>query len=165
VGNSDSSCVIVSHVLQVLTVTTGALKDSTMPEPPHILVLDDNARMVALIRRWLGRAGYRVTGVTTISEALEVLGTQRLDWVLTDLMMPTGDGMDILAHTRSHQPQAKVIIMTAFGSEATRQRTVAQGAHAFLSKPFNVDALLAILDRQSPSGSASSAEGKAQDDS
>jgi two-component system response regulator GlrR len=60
-------------------------------------------------------------------------------------MLPTGDGMDILAYARSHQPQAKVIIMTAFGSEATRQRALAQGAHAFLSKPFSGKALLDIL--------------------
>jgi len=123
-----------------------------MPNPSQILVVDDNSRMVALIKRWLGRAGYDVTGVTTVAEALEVLTAHSLDWVLTDLMMPTGDGMDILAYARTHQPQAKVIIMTAFGSEATRQRAVAHGAHAFLSKPFSGQALLSILGNEPPSG-------------
>jgi CheY-like chemotaxis protein len=123
-----------------------------MPESSHILVVDDNPRMVALIKRWLGRAGYDATGVTTVSEALEVLTAHPLAWVLTDLMMPTGDGMDILAYARTHQPQAKVIIMTAFGSEATRQRAVAHGAHAFLSKPFSGQALLSILGNEPPSG-------------
>jgi CheY-like chemotaxis protein len=123
-----------------------------MPESSHILVVDDNPRMVALIKRWLGRAGYDATGVTTVSEALEVLTAHPLAWVLTDLMMPTGDGMDILAYARTHQPQAKVIIMTAFGSEATRQRAVAHGAHAFLSKPFSGQALLSILGHEPPSG-------------
>jgi CheY-like chemotaxis protein len=123
-----------------------------MPESSHILVVDDNPRMVALIKRWLGRAGYDATGVTTVSEALEVLTAHPLAWVLTNLMMPTGDGMDILAYARTHQPQAKVIIMTAFGSEATRQRAVAHGAHAFLSKPFSGQALLSILGNEPPSG-------------
>ena len=123
-----------------------------MPESSHILVVDDNPRMVALIKRWLGRAGYDATGVTTVSEALEVLTAHPLAWVLTDLMMPTGDGMDILAYARTHQPQAKVIIMTAFGSEATRQRAVAHGAHAFLSKPFSGQALLSSLGNEPPSG-------------
>jgi CheY-like chemotaxis protein len=122
-----------------------------MLKPSHILVLDDNARMVALIKRWLGRAGYEVTGVTTVPEAFEVLSTHPLEWVLTDLMMPTGDGMDVLAYARRHQPEAKVIIMTAFGSEATRLRAVAHGAHAFLSKPFSGEALLAILNHRAPS--------------
>jgi CheY-like chemotaxis protein len=111
----------------------------------HILVVDDNPRMVALIDRWLRRAGYDVTGVTTVPEAFAALSAHSLEWVLTDLMMPTGDGMDVLAYARSHQPLAKVIIMTAFGSEVTRQWAFAQGAHAFLSKPFSGEALLAIL--------------------
>jgi DNA-binding NtrC family response regulator len=128
-----------------------------MRKSSHILVVDDNSRMVALIKRWLGRAGYDVTGVTTVSEAFAVLTTHPLEWVLTDLMMPTGDGMDVLAYARKHQPAAKVIIMTAFGSEATRQRAVGQGAHAFLSKPFSGQALLAILDHEPSSGSNLSA--------
>jgi CheY-like chemotaxis protein len=116
-----------------------------MPDPSHVLVVDDNPRMVALIKRWLARAGYHVTGVTTVQEALEVLAANPLAWVITDLMMPTGDGMDILAYARSHHPQVKIIIMTAFGSGVMRQRAFAQGAHAFLSKPFSGEALLAIL--------------------
>jgi DNA-binding NtrC family response regulator len=122
-----------------------------MLKPPHILVLDDNARMVALITRWLGRAGYEVTGVTTVPEAFKVLSAHLFEWVLTDLMMPTGDGMDVLAYARRHQPDAKVIIMTAFGSEATRLRAITHGAYAFLSKPFSVEALLAILTPPPPS--------------
>jgi two-component system response regulator AtoC len=116
-----------------------------MLDPSQVLVVDDNPRMVGLISRWLLRAGYHVTGVTTVQEALEVLGTHPIAWVITDLRMPTGDGMTILAHARTHHPQTKIIVMTAFGSEATRQRTLAHGAHAFLSKPFSGEALLAAL--------------------
>ena len=119
-----------------------------MPEPSHVLVVDDNPRMVALVERWLVRAGYHVTGVTTVPEAIEALSANAIAWVVTDLMLPTGDGMDILAYACSHQPQAKVIIMTAFGSEATRQRALAQGAHAFLSKPFSGEALLDLLTQE-----------------
>ena len=76
-----------------------------------------------------------VIGVTTVQEALKALTANSIAWVITDLMMPTGDGMDILSYARTHHPQAKVIIMTAFGSDVTRQRALARGAHAFLSKP------------------------------
>lgn len=119
-----------------------------MPEPSHILIVDDNPRMVALIERWLVRAGYQVTGVTTIAEALEALTGRPIAWVITDLLLPTGDGMDILAYARTHLPQTRIVIMTAFGSEATRQRALSQGAHAFLSKPFSGEALLGILSQQ-----------------
>ena len=132
-----------------------------MPDPLQVLMVDDNPRMVGLIKRWLVRAGYRVIGVTTVQEALEALTAHPIAWVITDLMMPTGDGMDILAYAHTHQPQAKIIIMTAFGSEATRQRALARGAHAFLSKPFGGEALLSIVTQTPPSvptQSASSGE-------
>jgi len=132
-----------------------------MPEPLQVLVVDDNPRMVAVIERWLVRAGYQVIGVTTVQEAVAALSATTVSWVLTDLMMPTGDGMDILAYAHTHQPQAKIIIMTAFGSEATRQRALARGAHAFLSKPFGGEALLSIVTQTPPSvptQSASSGE-------
>jgi two-component system, NtrC family, response regulator AtoC len=122
-----------------------------MPDPSQVLVVDDNPRMVALIERWLARAGYHVTGVTTVQEALEVLTANAVAWVITDLMMPTGDGMDILAYARTHHPQARIIIMTAFGSDAMRQRAFDRGAHAFLSKPFSGEALLAVLTQDPPS--------------
>jgi CheY-like chemotaxis protein len=128
--------------------TSHKRKGSVMPEPPQILVIDDNSHMVALIERWLRRAGYPVTGVTTVPEALEVLRAYPLAWVLTDLDMPTGHGMKILAYARAHQPQAKVIVMTGFGSEAMRQQVIAQGAHALLSKPFSGETLLAILSQE-----------------
>jgi CheY-like chemotaxis protein len=130
-----------------------------MPEPSQVLIVDDHPRMVALIKRWLVRAGYHVTGVTTVQEALEALTTHAPAWVITDLMLPTGDGMDILAYARTHYPQAKVIIMTAFGSEAMHQRALARGAHAFLSKPFSCEELLAILTQEPPSEPTRSAVG------
>jgi two-component system response regulator PilR (NtrC family) len=119
-----------------------------MPEPSQVLIVDDNPRMVALIERWLVRAGYHVTGVTTVPAAFETLQECSVAWVITDLLMPTGDGLDLLAYARTHLPHARVIIMTAFGSEATRQRALAQGAHAFLSKPFSGEALLGLLTTQ-----------------
>jgi two-component system response regulator AtoC len=122
-----------------------------MPTLTRVLVIDDNPRMVALMKRWLVRAGYHVTGVTNVQDALEALTANSIDWVITDLMMPTGDGLDVLAYARSHHPQAKVIVMTAFGSDATRQRAFDHGAYAFLSKPFSGDALLAILPPVTPS--------------
>ena len=119
-----------------------------MPDLSQVLVIDDNPRMVALIKRWLVRAGYQVIGVTTIQEALEALTANTIAWVITDLMMPTGDGMDVLSYARTHHPQAKIIIMTAFGSDTTRQRAFSHGAYAFLSKPFSGEALLTILPQK-----------------
>jgi DNA-binding NtrC family response regulator len=119
-----------------------------MPESSPVLILDDNPSMVALVGRWLVRAGYHVTGVTTAEDAREALTAQPFAWVITDLRLPTGDGLDILAYAHAHQPHARVVILTAFGSEAARQRALTQGAHAFLSKPFSGETPLALLTRE-----------------
>jgi DNA-binding NtrC family response regulator len=83
---------------------------------------------------------------------LDFLGKQVTDWVTMDVMLPTGDGMDILAYARAKQPLARVIVMTAFGSEATRRRAMDLGAYGFWRKPFNSHALLTLLARESLSG-------------
>src|SRR5262245_3711506 len=125
-----------------------------MPDPSPVLVVDDNPRMVALIRLWLVRAGYQVIGVTTVHDALEAFTAKGIAWVINDRMMPTVNGMDILAYARIYHPEAKTIIMTAFGSDAMRQQAFARGAYAFLSKPFSGEALLATLT-QDPSSDPS----------
>jgi two-component system, OmpR family, response regulator len=129
-----------------------------MADPVHVLIVDNSQRMVTLLERWLERQGFQVTGVTTVQEALATLATHAMDWVITDVMLPTGDGMDILACARTQQPQAKVIVMAAFGSEATRQRALTLGAHAFLSKPFSREELLGALTHQ-PSPHTTSQQG------
>jgi DNA-binding NtrC family response regulator len=101
--------------------------------------------MVGLLERWLRREGFQVTGVTTVQEAFEFLTHRPTDWVVTDVLLPTGDGLDVLAYARTQQPSAQVIVMTAFGSEAARRRAMALGACGFLSKPFNSQALLGLL--------------------
>ena len=127
-----------------------------MVESSHVLVVDDDPQMVSMLERWLVRAGFRVTGVTTMDAALAALQPKGPDWVITDLMMPTGDGMDILAQTHTWQPQTRVIVMTAFGSDATRQRALEHGAYAFLSKPFTRQSLLSVLTQVPPAFTISS---------
>jgi DNA-binding response OmpR family regulator len=62
-----------------------------MADLSHVLVVDDSPRMVGLLACWLRRAGFQVTGVTTVQEALDFLGKQVTDWVITDVMLSTGD--------------------------------------------------------------------------
>jgi DNA-binding NtrC family response regulator len=84
-----------------------------MPEPSPVLIVDDNPRMVALVARWLERAGYQVIGVTTVEAAREALTAQPFAWVITDLRLPTGDGLDLLGYAPAHQPHARVVVASA----------------------------------------------------
>jgi CheY-like chemotaxis protein len=128
-----------------------------MQHPTQVLVVDDNPHMVTLLRRWLERAGYHVTGVTTIPEAITRLAAQAPTWVITDLHLPSGSALELLAYVHAHQLRTTVIVMSGFGAEAIRQQVLAAGAHTFLSKPFGIDELLTLLVPQPsplPRGSA-----------
>jgi two-component system, NtrC family, response regulator PilR len=116
-----------------------------MSNPARILIVVNSLCMVSLLERMLLQKGFRVPGVTTVQEAHDFLAKHATDWVITDVMLPTGDGMDILAYARAQQPVARVIVMTAFGSEATRRQVMGLGAHGFLSKSFHSQVLLAFL--------------------
>jgi CheY-like chemotaxis protein len=105
-----------------------------MCKTSQALVIGDNLRMIDLLQRWLIRAGYQTIDVTTVQAEIEALTASAIAWVITDLMMPTGDGIDIMAYTRTQQPQAKIIMMSAFGSGATRQLAFAQGTPCFLEQ-------------------------------
>ncbi len=67
------------------------------------------------------------------------------DGTQTDLHLPSGSGLELLAYVRAQQLRTNVIVMTGFGAEAIRQQVLAAGAHAFLSNPFGSDALLTLL--------------------
>jgi DNA-binding response OmpR family regulator len=83
------------------------------------------------------------------------LARHAAEWAITDVMLPTGDGMGIPAYARAQLPFAWVIVMTTFGSEATRQPVRALGGCGFLSKLFKIQALLALLrGKASPDGHA-----------
>jgi DNA-binding NtrC family response regulator len=127
------------------TVTELLAERARMQRPAQILVVDDNPHMVTLLRRWLERAGYHVTGLTTIPEAITALTAQAPTWVITDLHLPSGSALELLAYVRAQQLRTSVIVMTGFGAEAMRQQVLAAGAYAFLSKPFGSDALLTLL--------------------
>jgi CheY-like chemotaxis protein len=105
-------------------------QEPSMPPPFQILVVEDYPPMLAWLTRCLGRAGYDVTGVTTVQGAIAAVTAQAPDRVLTDLHLPTGDGMELLAYLPTHYPQANIIVMTGFASEATRQQALARGTHA-----------------------------------
>jgi DNA-binding response OmpR family regulator len=58
--------------------------------------------------------------------------------VLTDVMLPTGDGIDILVYALAQRPSARVIVMTAFGSEATRRRSMDLGRMDYQANPLTL---------------------------
>lgn len=103
----------------------------------HVLVVDDEPGVVALCRRMLTRAGYRVTAVTSTAEALEALEQPGVDLLLVDVRMPGMDGFELMRKAKSALPDLAVVVMTGFGTVETAIRALEEGASGLVLKPFD----------------------------
>ena len=110
------------------------------------LVVDDDALIRWALRRHLGRSGYRVIEADTGATAL-ALASEPLDCVLLDRCLPDGDGIELLGELRATQPDVPVIVMTAYGSVQAALDAKERGAFAFVEKPFDVPAVIALVHR------------------
>src|SRR6187397_3370719 len=105
----------------------------------RILVVDDHDSLRKGLVRALTNAGHDVEEAANGTAAIERLQDNQFDVVLTDLRMGGADGMDVLRTTRSIQPSAAVILMTAFGSIHTAVEAMKIGAFDFVQKPFEIE--------------------------
>lgn len=122
------------------------------PEPRrvrHVLVADDEPHIGRIIQLKLERGPYRVSLVDNGRVALERLRSDEpIDVVLLDIMMPFVSGLDVLAELRALPPRrtTPVIVLTAKGQDADRQRALELGADDFFTKPFSPSKLVARID-------------------
>ena len=125
-----------------------------------ILVVDDEAAIVRLVRATLQADGHAVITASRGEEALEIFDEQRPDLIVLDLMMPGIDGFETLRRIRNDS-QVPVIMLTARAADSDKLRGLSGGADDYLTKPFNPDELAArvtaVLRR---SGAASPVSGR-----
>jgi len=112
---------------------------------PHVLVVDDRAEMASVIADALVDHGYVAFAARSGREALEVLESERVDAVVTDLTMPQVDGLDVLRASQRLDPSRPVILMTGFGAIDSALQAFEVGAYQYLLKPFRMDTLAAVL--------------------
>lgn len=114
-------------------------------ERHHVLVVDDQAEMASVIADALDDLGYATFPVYSGSYALEVLRSERVDAVVTDLTMPKVNGLDVLRASQRLDPSRPVILMTGFGAVDSALQAFEVGAYQYLLKPFRIEALAAAL--------------------
>ncbi|MGB9430241.1 MAG: response regulator [Gammaproteobacteria bacterium] len=110
----------------------------------HILVVDDDTEIRALIKEYLTRHGYRVTAVADGPCMDQAMEDAHFDLVVLDLMLPGEDGVSLCRKLRSHSTMP-VIMLTARGGEVDRIAGLETGADDYLPKPFNPRELLARI--------------------
>ncbi len=107
----------------------------------RILLVDDEKVSRALYSDYMTGAGHQITAVGTIEDAKAALGKDRYDAVVTDLLLPKGDGMEVLQHAKEHQPGIEVIVITALNKVDPAVRAIKSGAAEYLVKPVAPEAL------------------------
>jgi two-component system response regulator HydG len=113
----------------------------------RILIIEDDREMLALLKRHLEAQGFSVTTVAGGPEGVEAAERDEYDVALTDLMMDGVDGMAVLAASRRHRPDARVLLMTAFGSLESAIEAMRQGAYDYLTKPFKLGEVTLAVNR------------------
>ncbi len=113
----------------------------------RVLVVDDDAEMVRLLDQELTAGGLQVIPASSGAAGMRAIRETHVDAVVTDLRMADFDGMDILRAAAENQPEAKVIIITAFATIPSAIEAVRQGAFDYVSKPFEIEELVLALER------------------
>jgi DNA-binding NtrC family response regulator len=115
------------------------------PNSPHVLVVDDQIDMATVIADALVDHGYVAFAAYSGSVALEILRSERVDAVITDLTMPRVNGLDVLRASQRLDPSRPVILMTGFGAIDSALQAFEVGAYQYLLKPFRMDTLTSVL--------------------
>lgn len=109
-------------------------------EPAHLLVVDDDDRIRDLVRRYLQKAGHRITTARNAEGARRFMATFDFDLIILDIMMPGDDGLTLLKELRARR-QTPVILLTAKGDSEDRIEGLKAGADDYLPKPFEPEEL------------------------
>ncbi|MHC4473575.1 MAG: sigma-54-dependent transcriptional regulator [Planctomycetota bacterium] len=113
----------------------------------RILLVDDDASLLRVTEKQLTDAGYEVVPAASGEEALAVFAPQAFDLVVTDIQMPGMDGLQLLAEVMRRDPDAAVLVITAYGTVESAVEAMKTGAVDFLEKPFRREVLLLSVER------------------
>jgi two-component system, cell cycle response regulator len=112
-----------------------------------ILIIDDEEANLDLMRNYIDSFGFDCDTASGGNKAVEKLQSGSFTIVLTDMVMPGMDGMEVLQHIREHHPKIGVIVITGYGQAFSYTSVIKAGASDFITKPFNPDELEAKLRR------------------
>ena len=118
----------------------------TLPSFP-VLLVEDKDSLRAMLRHALEEQGHAVLEARDEAEAIQQLRQSRPAVVLTDLKLPSGDGMGVLRAAKELDPELQVVVMTAYGSIQDAVTAMREGAMDFLAKPVDPDHLLLMVER------------------
>ncbi|MBI5327226.1 MAG: response regulator [Deltaproteobacteria bacterium] len=123
-----------------------------MEPQTNILVIDDDTPVRTLLDEFLSDNGYNVIASDNPHTALEKLREKTIDLIITDLMMPGMNGMDLLKAVRIYDPDIPVIMITAYHSIETAVKATKEGASEFINKPFSLEQVKFVVRKSIEEG-------------
>ena len=129
-----------------------------MTRTGHVLILDDDAAIRTVVAQALKRDGHRVTTAASIAEAEVQLATTPPDVLISDVVLPDGNGLDLVQRVVAAHPALPVIVLSAQNTLTTAVRSTEVGAFDYLPKPFDLDALSRTVQSALARGSGGVAE-------
>ena len=112
-----------------------------------ILVVDDESSQRVILVGYLKRKGYEVLEAKSAEEGIEIAKSSVIDIILTDFKMPGKSGLDLLQEVKKINPEASVVIITAFGTIEDAVKAMKEGAYDYLTKPIDLDELDLLVKR------------------
>ena len=114
----------------------------------RILVVDDERSMQEFLEIFFRSEGYEVATAGSVETARLQLESDEFDVVITDMQMPGGSGLDLLHFCYDSAPEVVVIMITAFASTETAISAMKEGAYDYVTKPFKVDELRIVVEKE-----------------
>ncbi len=118
-----------------------------MAKTPSILIVDDEAYVRQSLAEVLGAEGFRTQLAGSVADAAAKLAESEVDVIVTDLRMPTGDGMELLKLVRRQGLATPIVMMTGVGTMRDAVEAIRSGAYDFLQKPVDSEQLVLLLRR------------------
>jgi two-component system, NtrC family, nitrogen regulation response regulator GlnG len=115
--------------------------------PPTILIADDDRSIRTVLTQALGRAGYQVRSTSTAATLWRWVEDGEGDLVITDVVMPDENGLDLIPRIKRVRPDLRIIVMSAQSTLMTAVKATQRGAFEYLPKPFDLTELLAVIAR------------------
>ena len=119
----------------------------------RVLIVEDDSDILEILSTLLVHRGYSVTTADDGYQALRRIAAEPPDIILLDVMMPGFDGWDVMAEMRDQALRTPIVVVSALDN--ARQRAMDFGAAAFLSKPFDLDDVLRLVENLVPKKPAS----------
>ncbi len=115
---------------------------------PRVLILDDESTLRTALFRLLDRKGFQVITAQRIDEARTFLNPEKpFDLAIIDMNLPDGNGLEFMTEFKKIYPQTQVIVLTGFATIDSAVEATQKGAYHFLTKPFNVEELMSLIDK------------------